>query len=322
MARPTRIQYPGAFYLVTGIASERTNAFRGEDDYAKFMKSLREAKEKFGVIVHGYMLLRDLYHLVIETPEANLSRFMHYVIGSYTGYVNSKRGRSGNLFQGRYKAILIDKETHLLELSRYLHLIPVKEHLAPKPEAYTHSSHRAYILGEKGAVVSPGLILGMISGDRKAAAQRYRAFVQAGMGKDIRNPVEKVYGSVIAGSPSFVKNVLRRVDRRTSSQKGASRKQVLKRPGDLDDVMSVLSSSLVVPRQALLKATGTERDLAILFLKKYTDLTNSRIGALFGGLTYSAVTKICSRLVAAAADDTRLARQIGQIEKALSLKKR
>ena len=318
MARPLRIQYAGALYYVTGKSSDRKKIFHGEADFEKFKQYLQEAKEKFRAIVHCWLLMGNHYHLILETPDANLSRIMHYVIGSYTTYFNSKRRLKGQLFQGRYKAILIDKDRYLSELSRYLHLNPVRARLVRKPEAYPYSSYRAYILKEKEALASPDLVLKMIAPDRKRASQKYRAFVEAGINKNLKSPVEKIYRSAIAGSSSFIQSVRRRVAKKTTRPKHVSAGRGLSQRSDLDKVMAALSSSLAVPRKALLKSVGTTRNLAIFFVKKYTSLTNPEIGALFGGLTYSAVTKVCIRLGKAAGTDPHLTRQIADIERAIS----
>ena len=122
MARPLRIEYEGALYHVTARGNERGKVFFTKADYRKFREYLREGQTKYGFILHCYVLMTNHYHLLIETPEKNLSRIMHYLNSSYTTYINIKRKRSGHLFQGRYKAILVDRDSYLLELSRYLHL--------------------------------------------------------------------------------------------------------------------------------------------------------------------------------------------------------
>jgi REP element-mobilizing transposase RayT len=121
--------------------------FFTERDYAKFAEYLAAAKEKYGCLVHAYVLMTNHYHLLIETPRPNLSRIMHFLNESYTTYINVKRRRSGHLFQGRFKALIVDRDAYLLELSRYLHLNPVRAGIAPRPEAYPFSSYRAFIAG-------------------------------------------------------------------------------------------------------------------------------------------------------------------------------
>lgn len=126
MARPLRIEYEGAFYHITARGNERKRIYDSTPDYEKFRSYLKRAQEKYGYLLHCYVLMTNHYHLLIETPRPNLGRVMHYINGSYANYFNIKKRRSGHFFQGRYKGILIDKDSYLLELSRYLHLNPVR----------------------------------------------------------------------------------------------------------------------------------------------------------------------------------------------------
>ncbi|MGV8149826.1 MAG: transposase, partial [Alkaliphilus sp.] len=126
MARPLRIEYEGALYHITTRGNERKKIYYAEADYEKFKSYLKDAQNKYGYLLHCYALMTNHYHLLIETPYANISKVMHYINGSYTSYLNKKRERSGHLFQGRYKAILVDQDSYLLELSRYIHLNPVR----------------------------------------------------------------------------------------------------------------------------------------------------------------------------------------------------
>jgi putative transposase len=144
MARPLRIEYEGAFYHVTSRGYERRKIFFEETDYRKFLSYFKEGREKHGYLIYCYVLMSNHYHLLIKTPHGNLNEVMHYINGSYTNYINRKKGRSGHLFQGRYKAILVDGDSYLLELSRYVHINPVRAKIAAKPEEYPDSSYRSY----------------------------------------------------------------------------------------------------------------------------------------------------------------------------------
>ena len=148
MARQLRIEYAGAYYHVTARGNERRKIFFTQRDFEKFKEYLMGGQKKYGYILHSYVLMTNHYHLIIETPEGNLSRVMHNLNSSYTAYINTKRKRSGHLFQGRYKAIVVDKDNYLLELSRYLHLNPVRAKMVEKPEEYPHSSYRTFISDE------------------------------------------------------------------------------------------------------------------------------------------------------------------------------
>jgi len=166
MARPLRIEYEGAFYHVTSRGNDRKRIYFTESDYYKFRSCLKEAQQKYGYLLHCYVLMPNHYHLLMETPHANVSKVMHFINGSYTNYINKKHRRSGHLFQGRYKAIVVDRDNYLLELSRYLHLNPVRAELVAKPIDYAHSSYKSYVTTSKENFVSRNLILQMISKDR------------------------------------------------------------------------------------------------------------------------------------------------------------
>ena len=159
MARPLRIEYPGAYYHVTARGNERKRIYFNKNDYLKFREYIEDAEEKYGCLLHVYVFMTNHYHMILETPQANISKVMHFINGSYTNYINKKRDRSGHLFQGRYKALLIDRDNYLLELSRYIHLNPVRANIVDKPEEYINSSYRSYVGNRKDDIVHHDQIL-------------------------------------------------------------------------------------------------------------------------------------------------------------------
>ena len=118
MARPVRIEYEGAFYHVTSRGNERKNIFTSKSDFEKFKSYLNEARDKFGYILHGYVLMNNHYHILAHTPQGNLSRFMRHLNGVYTQRYNRQHGYDGQLFRGRFKSILVEEDSYLLELVR------------------------------------------------------------------------------------------------------------------------------------------------------------------------------------------------------------
>jgi len=150
--------------------------------------------------------------LIIETPKKNLSRIMHFINSSYTTYVNVKRKRAGHLFQGRYKAILVDKDNYLFELSRYIHLNPVRAKMVSKPEEYSYSSYCSYVTSKSESIVTTDVILKMLRVKSKEAPGRYRNFVESIMGKEMANPLQKVYGRIILGGKRFIREVMQRME--------------------------------------------------------------------------------------------------------------
>lgn len=126
MPRPTRIEYRHAFYHVMNRGRGRCNIFYNKEYYSLFLNILSDANQKFGAIIHAYCLMGNHYHLIIETPHGNLSRIMRHINGVYTQKYNKLKGADGSLFRGRFKAILIDEDTYLTGLSRYIHKNPIK----------------------------------------------------------------------------------------------------------------------------------------------------------------------------------------------------
>ncbi|MBI2345609.1 MAG: transposase [Deltaproteobacteria bacterium] len=149
MARPLRIQYPGAWYHVMNRGGGRRQVFQNDHDYLAFLTLLNEASQMWKMEVHAYCLMPNHYHLLLHTPLANLSRMMRHINGVYTQRFNLRWQRDAHLFRGRYKAILVEDEGYLDELTRYIHLNPVKAKLVEVPEQYRWSSY-PYYLGRGG----------------------------------------------------------------------------------------------------------------------------------------------------------------------------
>jgi putative transposase len=205
MARPLRVQYPGAFYHVTSRGNERKAIFRSNRDREKFLSYLKSAHDRYGATIHVYCLMDNHYHLLLETPLGNLSRILHHVNGAYTAYFNTKRNRSGHLFQGRFKALLVEKDSYCQELSRYIHLNPVRAGLVDRPSEYRWSSHRCYIGKEKKPVwLTTESVLGYFGQDDSSAQDHYRTFVEGVSKSETKNPLDDVVASTLLGSPEFI----------------------------------------------------------------------------------------------------------------------
>ena len=295
MARALRAEYEGAFYHVTSRGNDRNRIFFNKTDYEKFKAYLEEGINKFGYRLHAYVLMSNHYHLLLETPNANLSKIMHYLNGSYTAYINKKRDRSGHLFQGRFKAILIQKDSYLLELSRYIHLNPVKAGMVEKPQDYIYSSYKSYIEVKEDSIVNRELILSMISKKRKEAFSKYRAFVEGVKIDELENPLRDIYGGFILGSKSFIKQTLDLLDDIRLDNRDISHRKMLRNTIEPEDVIKNVSKYLSVPVHDLFKMKGEIRGILVYMLKTNTDMTNTEIGKLFDGLSYSAVSQIKKR---------------------------
>jgi REP element-mobilizing transposase RayT len=319
MARPLRIEYEGAVYHVTARGSERGKIFFSKKDYEKFKEYLAEAREKYGFILHSYVLMTNHYHLLIETPEKNLSRIMHHINSSYTTYTNIKRKRSGHLFQGRYKSIVVDKDNYLLELSRYLHLNPVRANMTQRPEEYPFSSYRTMVSDTGEKLVSTDTIHGMVANNTKDARDRYRAFVESALSEELESPVGKVYGGIILGGEGFIKAVLNKLEDDRLASEEISNRKALRATTSNGEIVTALCDHFGISREEITGKTWSEgRDTGIYLMKKYSGSSNKEIGGLFGGMSYSAVTKAFQRFKKELEDNRVLRNKLRELEKKLS----
>lgn len=204
MGRALRIEYPGAHYHVTSRGNERKDVFKSRKDREQFLTYLESAVTRYGAVIHAYCLMTNHYHLLIETPDGNLARIMQHINGAYTNYFNMKRKRSGHLFQGRYKAIVIEADEYATLLSRYIHLNPVRAGMVERPEDHPWSSYLDYIgIRKHPEWLTTTFILNYF-GTKKAGFSAYRRFAEELRDKDYESPFAGVVASTMLGSESFI----------------------------------------------------------------------------------------------------------------------
>ncbi|MEA1964608.1 MAG: transposase [Candidatus Aerophobetes bacterium] len=206
MARPLRIEFPGALYHITSRGNAREPIFLNDSDKKNFLYILCSVVRRFNWLCHSYCLMNNHYHLLIETPEGNLSKGMRQLNGVYTQLFNRKHHRVGHLFQGRYKAPLVDKDDYLVSLSRYIVLNPVRAGLVENPEDWRWSSYRAMIEKDKKIpCLTVDWILSQFDRDRRKAIAKYEDFMREG--KEARFPWEALKGQIFLGNDYFVKKM-------------------------------------------------------------------------------------------------------------------
>ncbi len=240
MARKPRLHFPGAFYHVILRGNAGNKTFFSDEDARRFLLLLQEGVEKYKHRIHAYCLMTNHIHLAIQVGEVPLSRIMQNVSFRYTRYINRRKKQVGHLFQGRYKALLVDADSYLLELVRYIHNNPVRGRMVTTPEKYPWSSHTAY-LGRVGAPwLTTDWILSQFSEIEQSAIEKYGEFILHGKGEKLRKEFYK--GSVegrILGDDHFVNEVLAKTSEKMSGK--SSLDQVLQavcnhyklRPDDL-----------------------------------------------------------------------------------------
>jgi REP element-mobilizing transposase RayT len=210
MSRPLRIQFPGALYHVTSRGDGREVIYRDDRDRTAFLAVLAHARERFNWVCHGYCLMTNHYHLLVETPDANLALGMRQLNGMYTQRFNQRHARVGHVFQGRYHAVLVQKESHLLEVARYIVLNPVRAGLTRSPHDWRWSSYRATAgLSDTPAWLYTDWLLESFGGERITASRAYRRFVDEGTGAS--SPWEQLKQQIYLGDDDFVATTQARV---------------------------------------------------------------------------------------------------------------
>lgn len=294
MGRPLRIEYAGALYHITSRGNERKKIFLNDADRKKILGILEDYHDRYGILIHSYVLMDNHYHLILETPKGNLLKVMHGLNGGYTGYFNRKYGRTGHLFQGRYKGIIIDKDSYLIPLSRYIHLNPVRARIAERPEQYRWSSYPGYIgKGKQHEWVEYSWILSQFGSGRLRARRRYREYTEEALKKKVENPLKSLHGQVILGGEEFVKRIKGMLAGESLSHEIVERKRLMEYPL-LDEVVRRVAGAFKSNEEVIRGKGGranTARKVALYLAQRYTGLSNKAIGDLFGGIHYSAVSK-------------------------------
>jgi len=273
MARPLRIEFAGALYHVTSRGDGRDDIYLDDQDRRKFIEILSEVCERFNWVVHAYCLMSNHYHLLVETPESNLSQGMRQLNGVFTQSFNRHHVRVGHVFQGRYKAILVEKESYLLELSRYIVLNPVRAQMVRTAKDWRWSSYRATAgFTQPESCLKIDWILSVFSVRKKIAVKRYREFVADG--KNQPAPWEELRNQIYLGSKEFVEKM-----------------QVnIKSDADLSEIPSSQKRQVAQPLEYYEKK-GRSRDDSITLAYESGGYSMKEIGEYFD-IHYSRVSRI------------------------------
>jgi len=214
MARKPRLFAPGVLYHVIVRGNQRQKTFLKPSDYQAYLEKLAQYRRKYGVTVYAYCLMPNHVHLLLECSRTPLGKFMQGLQQSYTQYYNRTYKKVGHLFQGRYKAILCQKDAYLLELVRYIHLNPVRSKLASRSEQYRHSGEQAYRAGKPTAIIDPRPVLKMIGG-----SAGYRRFVQEGLGEGHKEEYYEVEDQRFLGKGEFGEEMRREYEEERPKKK-------------------------------------------------------------------------------------------------------
>lgn len=280
MARPLRIEYPGALYHIMSRGNAYQDIYLNEEDRQAFLKNLEHCINLHNLVCHAYCLMSNHYHLLIETPDANLSQAMRDINGNYTQWFNTKHSRVGHVLQGRYKAYVIEKEPYLLEVVRYIVNNPVEAEVTKHAKDWNWSSYKA----TAGIVRVPKWLesdftLSLFSKERKEAQKQYRKFVKDGL--DCESPYNEMKEGVILGSQQFIDWVWETQTNGSEEIKEIPRNQRIVGRPSLEEIFGAV-------------LTKEERNKAICFARSRCGYLTTEI-AREVGIDRSTVGKICKQ---------------------------
>jgi REP-associated tyrosine transposase len=234
MARPLRIEFPGAVYHVTNRGNERKAVFRDDQDRKMFLDTLKGVTLRYNWLCHAYCLMENHYHLLIDTPDGNLSIGMRQLNGVYTQGFNKRHDRVGHLFQGRFKAVLVQKDNHLLEACRYVVLNPVRAKRVQKPEGWVWSSYGATAgLAKPHPCLVTNWVLSQFGSKRKTAQASYRRFIRDGIGAG--SIWKSARARSVLGEETFIKSLSEYVKGRKHIPEIAKSQRFMNKP-PLEDI--------------------------------------------------------------------------------------
>ena len=319
MSRPLRIQYPDAWYHVMNRGRRGESVFLDKNDYAMFVELLKEVVDMYKVRVAAYCLIANHYHLLIQTPGGDLARCMRHLNGIYTQRFNRAHHCDGQLFRGRYKSILVDGDSYLLELVRYIHRNPLKAGLAKKLSDYQWSSHKGYLSNaKKWNWLYKSFILSLFDRERREGRITYKRFISMESPEEINRIFSQSKFPSVLGSESFVEKVKdeffhkKRHDEIPESRRLAPDAEKIKKV--ICRAYGIEESSLLSSRRGVL---NEPRNVAIFLVRRLRGEKLEEIGRQFGISKYSSVSSVIEKMKRDIWADRKLRARVKSIEKTL-----
>ena len=316
MARPLRIQFPDAWYHVMNRGKRREQIFTDKKDYSAFIDLIKDCVEMWNIRVVAYVLMGTHYHVLLQTPDANLSRCMRHINGVYTQSFNRTHGLDGPLFRGRYKSILVDSDAYLLELLRYIHRNPIEAGMVDRLESYQWSSYKGYLSrSEKWNWLHKKYVLKIFSNNKNEALKEYKSFVK----KEIPEEINRILGSrkwpAVIGKESFINWVKDtffipkrhpEVPESKSLAPGSQKiKEAVCRSYDINE------EHLLISKRGL---TNEPRNTAIYLMRQLMGSKLEAVGREFGINNYSSVSTVIERTKQKAVADRILRKRIEKLK--------
>jgi REP element-mobilizing transposase RayT len=276
MARKPRVEYEGAFYHVIVRGNRRATIFHDDADYTAYLDRLERYRARDGATLHAYVLMTNHVHLLLETGDRPLSRMMQTLQFTYSQYYNRRYGKTGHVFQGRYQAILCDREAYLLELVRYLHLNPARIRVPLNPWTYRWSSHAAYLGRPSPVQVQTASVLSSLHRQVGPARQAYRRFLREGLAHGHQTRFYETVDQRFLGDERFVEEA----DRRTAASRDVT---VHPRRVAFGTLLTAIAAAHHVTPRAILapgrhRALIPARAMLVYFAREWGQMTARDLG--------------------------------------------
>jgi putative transposase len=297
MARPLRAEHEAAVYHILSKGNRAEYIFDSDEDKEYFLDVIKRAADRYQLEVYAYCIMGNHYHLLMGAPLGVLSKAMHTIQSAYGSHMRRERKLIGHVFAGRYKSLCVEKESYLHELSRYIHLNPVRAAVVSSPEEYRWSSYGSYINKEKTLDwLKTDWLLQQYGVSYGIARRKYKEFVEAGIKTKVEFPADGVVGQAILGRKEFTDQII----------------EAMEDGRPLKDIVSRRSFSRLINIEKLFEAVkryyriktfksgregGRAVDMYVYLGKKYSMATNEEIGKKVEGITYSAVAQRYGRIL-------------------------
>jgi len=314
MARPLRIEYPGAWYHVMNRGAGRRLIYKNDDQKRYFLSLLAETHDRFNAEWHAYCLMDNHYHLLLRTPDGNLQRIMRHINGLYTQYFNRSERRDGPLFRGRYKAVLVDAQNYWLGLSCYIHRNPLEAKMCRSLSQYQWSSYRAYIgIEAKPDWLNIDYTLQVIG--KRNLHERYKVYASKPLDKVLVEFYEKKKISPILGDDQFKASVLSGKTKTVDVPELAAERLLPRLDQIIDAVCQYYGvSEMMIWNQTRGKGVKSPaRSVAMYLCQQAADMRLAEIAEVFGLSSYASAGATIRHMKARRAVDKQLNRDINYI---------
>ncbi len=319
MSRPLRIEYPCAWYHVMNRGRRQESVFLESDDYLRFLGVLEEGSVMWNVRIAAFCLMSNHYHLLLQTPAGNLSRFMRHLDGVYTQRFNRAHTLDGSLFRGRYKAIVVEAEQYLLELVRYIHRNPLRARLVSRIDRYRWSSDSDYRSGsQQRPWLDRSFVLTLLGDEGGSQVRAYRHFMSEPDSDELNSLFSRKKIPSVLGSKEFIEG-LKAKYRNLRDHPEIPESKILS--PEIDSIKAAVCVAYKIDAKDLLWSsrgvTNEARNVAIYLCRRLSGETLARIGKEFHLDNYGSVSSVVSRMKKTLTQNVLLRKRVDRVERKL-----